>query len=161
MKKLMNFITAGADVKRFHTVNTINTETVGHHSHGVALMCFFFTDIPSNELLKAALFHDLAEQYTGDIPSPAKRELKISKEFSDLENSLLLANNVVMPELTTEETRILKLSDIAHGALFCLKEMRMGNTPMWDIFNRYIQYAEDMNLEGRELYVFKEIKGMI
>jgi 5'-deoxynucleotidase YfbR-like HD superfamily hydrolase len=160
MKNLIDFLTNGADVKRFHTVNTINTETVGHHSHGVAVMCFLFDYEPSKELLTAALFHDLAEQFTGDIPSPAKRELGIGKDVSDLETDILRRSGVFMPELPDEDTRTLKLADISHGLLFCLKEIRMGNHKMGIVFNRYVSYAENMALSEKEKRVFDNIISM-
>ena len=155
MENTLNFIIAGADVKRFHTVNTINFETVGHHSHGVAMLCHLFCE-PS-----AALFHDLAEQYTGDIPSPAKRDLKIAKDVSDLEDEVLKNNGLMMPELSDSEARVLKLADIAHGALFCVKEIKMGNQTMRTVLNRYFEYAENMDLAYNERRVFNRIKEMV
>ena len=68
MKHTLDFILAGSEVKRYHTVTTLVSETVGHHSHGVAMMCLMFDPMASRQLLMAALFHDLAEHQTGDIP---------------------------------------------------------------------------------------------
>ena len=42
MKQTLDFILAGSDVKRYHTVTTLVSETVGHHSHGVAMLCLLF-----------------------------------------------------------------------------------------------------------------------
>lgn len=160
MHNLIDFLMNGADVKRFHTVNTLNTESVGHHSHGVAVICFLFDPEPSKELLTAALFHDLAEQFTGDIPSPAKRELGIGKDVSDLEIDILRRSGVFMPALSDENARVLKLADIAHGMLFCLKEIRMGNHQIVIVFNRYVSYAENMALSETEKRVFNTIIKM-
>ena len=38
MKHTLDFILAGSEVKRYHTVTTLVSETVGHHSHGVGML---------------------------------------------------------------------------------------------------------------------------
>jgi 5'-deoxynucleotidase YfbR-like HD superfamily hydrolase len=159
MKQTLDFIINGADVKRYHTVKTHTQETVGHHSHGVATLCLLFDPNPSTSLLKAALLHDLTEQFTGDIPSPAKRELGIANDIGVLEKRLMQNAGISMPTLSNHERRTLKLADIAHGALFCLKEMSMGNVDIRKVYDRYISYAEELNLEGREKEIFNLIKG--
>jgi len=90
MRKTLQFIINGSEVKRFHTLTTLQTETVGHHSHGVACFTLLLDPDASRQLLLAALFHDLAEQYTGDIPSPAKREYGIGDQVDKLERRLML-----------------------------------------------------------------------
>lgn len=159
MKQTLDFIINGAEVKRYHTVKTHTQETVGHHSHGVATLCLLFDPNPSTSLLKAALLHDLTEQFTGDIPSPAKRELGIANDIGVLEKRLMQNAGISMPALSNNERRTLKLADIAHGALFCLKEMSMGNVDIRKVYDRYISYAEELNLEGREKEIFNLIKG--
>jgi len=159
MKKTLDFIINGAEVKRYHTVKTHAQETVGHHSHGVATLCLLFNPNPSTALLKAALLHDLTEQFTGDIPSPAKRELEIGTDIKVLENNLMLSAGIEMPALTDKEQRILKLADIAHGALFCVKELSMGNATIRKVYERYMSYADELKLVGRESEIFNLIKG--
>ena len=67
MRKTLDFILNGSEVKRFHTLTTHQLETVGHHSHGVACLTLMLNPDASRELIIAALFHDLAEQHTGDV----------------------------------------------------------------------------------------------
>ena len=158
MKETLDFIIAGAEVKRYHTVTTLISETVGHHSHGVAMLCLLFKPDAERELLFAALCHDLAEHQTGDIPSPAKREFGIGGRVDELEERLMSYVGIHMPNLSTEDKRILKLADIAQGAMFCARELSLGNKRMRAIFDRYISYAEEMSLDGRERQIFNLIK---
>lgn len=158
MKETLDFIIAGAEVKRYHTVTTLISETVGHHSHGVAMLCLLFKPEADRELLFAALCHDLAEHQTGDIPSPAKREFGIGGRVDELEERLMSHVGIHIPRLSTEDKRILKLADIAQGAMFCARELSLGNKRMRAIFDRYISYAEEMSLEGRERQIFNLIK---
>ena len=158
MKQTLDFILAGSEVKRYHTVTTLVSETVGHHSHGVAALCLLFDPLASRQLLMAALFHDLAEFQTGDIPSPAKREFGIGGKVDELELRLMTSAGIIMPHLNSEDKRTLKLSDVAQGALFCARELSLGNKRMRRIFDNYLSYADEMILVGREREIFNMIK---
>jgi len=158
MQKTLDFIIAGAEVKRYHTVTTLISETVGHHSHGVAMLCLIFKPDAGRDLLFAALCHDLAEHQTGDIPSPAKREFGIGGRVDELEERLMSHVGIHMPTLSLEDKRVLKLSDIAQGALFCARELSLGNKRIRSVFDRYISYAEEMSLNGIERQIFNLIK---
>lgn len=117
----------GSQVKRFHTIPTVSENTVGQHSHGVAMFCMLMAgQEASANLLKAALVHDLAEQYTGDVPSPAKRVLGVRKAFGEVEDALLATVDYDI-ELTSVEQVVLKLADCADGMMFCAKERMLGN----------------------------------
>ncbi len=157
MRKTLEFIVSGSEVTRYHTVTTLVRETVGHHSHGVAMMVLLLNPRASGSLLRAALMHDLAEHQTGDIPSPAKREYGIGDQVNELEHRLMLEAGIEFPELSLEELRTLKLADIAQGAMFCLREVSLGNKMMRKVFARYSEYAEDMQPVGREREVFNAI----
>ena len=161
MKERIEFITLGAEVRRYHTVTTLKEETVGHHSHGVALLCLQLDPQASRDLLYAALVHDLAEQHVGDVPSPAKRSLGFADKLDELEQTLILSALGWVPDLTPAEQRTLKLADIAQGALKCAREIEIGNLRMELVFSRYMAYAESMNLKpGPEQELFNAIKEM-
>ena len=160
MKETLDFIIAGTEVTRFHTITTLQRETVGHHSHGVALLALLINPSATREVLLAALMHDLAEHQVGDIPSPAKREYGIGEQVSELEDRLMRAAGLVMPDLKPEDARLLKLADIAQGALFCVREISLGNQRIRTVFDRYLSYAEQMILVGRERQLFNIIKEL-
>lgn len=161
MKTQLEFFQSGSEVTRYHTVTTLQRETVGHHSHGVAMMCLILDPTCRKVVLQAALLHDLAEHVLGDIPSPAKREYGIGEQVNALEDRLLTSAGLAMPELTSCELRLLKLADIAQGALFCTREISLGNVKMRTIFDRYISYAENMILVGSEHELFNILKGLV
>jgi len=156
----LEFMLNGSDVRRYHTVRTLAADTVGHHSHGVALLCLLMVPDATAELLTAALVHDLAEQKTGDIPSPAKRLYGIGDQVSRVEESLLKDGGFPLPDLEDWEYRTLKLADIAHGALFCIREIQLGNHKMADVYHRYMSYAWDMMPVHKEYKLFKLIGEM-
>ena len=158
MKDTLKFILAGTEVTRYHTVKTLERETVGHHSHGVACLVWLLNPGASRELLLGALFHDLAEHQTGDIPSPAKREYGIGEQVDRLERRLMRGAGIDYPGLSEADARTLKLADIAQGALFCVREMSLGNRRMVVVYDRYVSYANQMLLVGREKELFNIIE---
>ena len=158
MKNKLKFICDGANTRRYHTVPTLITETVGHHSHGVAMICALLGG--SEDVIVAALFHDMAEYIVGDCSSPSKREFGIADKLDELENRIITASGFAVPNLGLRDRRILKLADIAQGALFCVQEMEMGNRKMKVVFDRYISYAEQLILSGVEKDMFNSIKEM-
>jgi len=131
----------GMAVKRYHTVNLVIDETVGHHScnvaHLVILICESMRIEPSVNLLKTALMHDVAEQWTGDIPATAKWE---SEEFAgaleSMENYMALKNELVIPTITEYEYAILKQADMLDLVLKMQEEIGMGNFDCIGVMNR-------------------------
>lgn len=159
MRTQLEFIAYGAEVQRYHTVTTLKAETVGHHAHGVALICLLLDPLASRELLRAALVHDLAEQHVGDIPSPAKRTLGFADKLDALEEGIINRElGSYERALTSAEQRTLKLADIAQGALKCAREIDLGNRRMRVVFDRYMSYAENMIPHGAERELFDAIK---
>jgi len=88
----------------------------------------------------------------------AKREFGIGGKVDELELRLMTAAGIIMPHLTPEDKRTLKLSDVAQGALFCARELSLGNKRMRRVFDRYMSYADEMMLVGREREIFNMIK---
>lgn len=141
----------GSAVKRFHTIPTVTENTVGQHSHGVAMFAWLLEPNCSKNLLLAALMHDLAEQYTGDVPSPAKRALGIRDEFGIIEHRLLATVFFnVEGVLLKKEATVLKLADCADGMLFCARERMYGNRSKM-IKSAYKNYCSYVNAITQEL----------
>ncbi len=78
----------GSNVKRFHAEGEIGiNQDVAQHTCRVMLILDYLW--PNNAvLLRAALYHDLAEGLTGDIPGPLKRSLSTPMyvEYKNLEH---------------------------------------------------------------------------
>lgn len=155
LRQQMNFILHAGNVQRFHTLPTLKGQTVGHHSFGVAWMCYLLTNgAPTADLLMAALSHDAAEQTVGDIPSPSKKILDTENKLSAMEADILsdFGLNVV---LTPREEAILKMADILDGMLFCMSERHMGNRFISSCMGRYAGYARKF-LESDMFPLFKD-----
>lgn len=150
MKEVLQFISEGGSVTRYHTRLGIKVDTDAHHSHGVAMLCSLLagkheeTNITqaSTTLLMAALTHDLAEQYTGDVSSPAKRVLRIGKYLGEVESAKLAEYDLDYEQhLTSDESVILKLADCFDGMMYCCRELALGNRNVLLIWRRYCSYV--------------------
>ena len=141
---------AAAGVDRFHTAQTLRTETVGHHSFNVANLLLMMTEGEcSKRLIVAALLHDLGEVIVGDIPSPTKKKLpeEVQSKLEEMEEEAVKYIHPYAPDLTADEWRVLKLADNLDGLLKCRDELRLGNRNVRPIGDRYLSYI-DILTEG-------------
>ena len=131
---------AGA-VERYHTERTLMRQTVAEHSYNVAnIVLELAGEHVTTNLLRAALHHDIAEQYTGDIPAPAKVEWpSLHMALQEIERAFHDGAEVSY-ELTTEEQTLLKWADALELLYYCLEERAMGNTAIEPVYQRGDSY---------------------
>lgn len=156
----IDFFYKGALVRRFHTYNVLRQETVGHHSHGVAMLVDIIYPDARKELLQAALCHDLAEGGsphhggTGDTPGHIKRWVErvmpgFKNVLKGIETRDLREAGLSIPLLTDEEQRRLKFCDNVHGVLFCLEEISRGNGYLWQPLTGYMEWIDETPSQAR------------
>jgi 5'-deoxynucleotidase YfbR-like HD superfamily hydrolase len=148
---------ASAHVKRYHTVPTIGQQTVAEHSFHVAMLCLEIQKINnkecSAELLKAALFHDLPEHKTGDVPATAKWGSPGLKTLLDSLEDDVITEYGLEVALTIEETLILKYADSLELVMYCIDQMNLGNKNAQLIASRGLVFANTLpyNTGARQL----------
>jgi 5'-deoxynucleotidase YfbR-like HD superfamily hydrolase len=123
-------------VTRYHTERVLHPETIAEHSWGVAMLCIALTNgNPSMNLLKAALYHDLAEHVTGDTPAPAKwNSPKLKEALTDIEWAFHKSTKTEV-ELTDDEMEIFKMADMLQLCIYCQSEWSMGNRTLTKIWH--------------------------
>lgn len=158
----LSFIYRGAMVNRFHTYPTLKGQTVGAHSFGVAMWVWLLCEgEPTSTMILAALTHDLAEQVTGDIPSPAKRNLGIRDQMNNVEAHELDAHGLFFsPLLSEEHKRVLKLADAFDGAMHCIYERSLGNMHLDGCYRTYQTYIQELVSNGMEQSLAGEVRKM-
>jgi hypothetical protein len=135
----------GNAVKRWHTRRMLTTDTVGEHTANVIIILLMLETSPSKSLIYAALLHDTAEQWTGDIPATAKwssPELKFACD--NLERKMLDDNYLALPHLTEHEQLALKWADMLDLLYRCIDELELGNTTMREVFDRGVTYLRGL-----------------
>ncbi len=149
-------------IKRWSLMRNTTKETVAEHSYHVALLVHMLCEIgnrlfgrqlSSERAATMALFHDAAEVFTGDIPTPVKHHNpKMLASFRELETlaadrllamvpaplreayepliggSPRTADNSAEPDPETAELkRYLKAADLLDAYLKCMSELSSGN----------------------------------
>lgn len=147
LSKRLDYIERGGGVQRMHTIPTLAPQNVAAHSFGVAWWCWLLShdNQPSVDLLMAALQHDLPEQVTGDIPSPAKSLLNINSAILDMEFDLNSAAELPPFEklISESELRVLKMADTLELMQHCIREKQLGSRcpQLLDMFKNIKRYA--------------------
>ena len=138
-------------IERWSLMRNTRPENVAEHSYHVALIAhslgviareIYGRDIQPEQLATFALFHDAAEVFTGDIPTPVKHQnpriLANFREIEALASERMLAN---VPEplrgsyapllarqpADPELAKLLKAADLLDAYLKCTSEMSAGN----------------------------------
>lgn len=148
----------GARVRRYHTLDLLVGETVGHHSCNVALIVSTIVPYPSANLLLAALKHDLAEQHTGDVPATAKWDNPLLKRLLDrVEGQHVEEHDEHV--LTLSEKQALKQADMLDLCFKCLEEINMGNASMERVLHNGLQWLNDNDPLPTTFTLIKEIEN--
>lgn len=136
------------NITRWGLMYNTRSENLSEHSmecaviaHALALIGNrrFEKKYDANRILSAALFHDMNEVLTGDLPTPIKYyNEKIKDSYKEIEKissekmlSLLDEKSAdeyrALLSLSEEEERIIKGADKLCAYIKCLKEMERGN----------------------------------
>jgi len=161
LKNLMQ----GANVVRYHTVPTIGTQNNGHHSMRVCLILRHLLDGKvSAKQYEAALFHDLSEVYTGDLPATTKwANLMLADLIEDLEMQWSVNNGCYVTQCEEEEM-VLRVADKLELVWFCTEQMKMGNGSLREVRQKGIDYCTRVgfaspDIEQRVLDLIKECEN--
>jgi 5'-deoxynucleotidase len=142
---IQQYLRKGGRVTRWHTIPTLKGETVAQHTYGVmSMLVDLCNGKPSSKLLIAALFHDIAEQYTGDIPATTKWHYpQIAEAIKEAELDIETRMGALV-ELTEEEKLLLKAADMLDLCWFCLEERSLGNKHVVEVYERGLDYINKM-----------------
>lgn len=149
LKQVLNAMRSGG-TQRFHThaARMIKTQDVAQHSYNVVWLVQMLTKgAASKALILHALAHDAGEHWVGDVPAPTKRSLGIRDQLGAEEDRVIHAMmGWRLGGLPHHEQVLLKLCDSMEGALYCCREMEMGNTQMAGILENFVDYVDEIAL---------------
>lgn len=138
-------------IQRWPLMRTVTPENVQEHSHQVAVVAhilaliknkIFGGNVNPEKAVLIALYHDVSEVLTGDLPSPIKYYNKeIATEYKKIEAiaEKTLVNMVPEPfredfacliehdKIDAEHARLVKSADVICGYLKTIEEISAGN----------------------------------
>ncbi len=135
MQNLLNIYRAGS-VRRYHTALHLHPQDVASHSWGVLAILMHIESQPSANLMRAAVYHDVGEVITGDIPAPFKWDNpKLAKALAEAEAKAEEKLGVSYT-LTEEERVLLKIADLGELVMRNVQEFMLGNRYAANIIRR-------------------------
>lgn len=128
MVRRLRAVREGSHVERCHAIPHRGGYSNAAHQYGVAtLIHLLWPD--ALDVVVAALYHDTPERWTGDVPSPAVREmpgvrLALTRLEEDIHRELDLP---WMHHLSDEGLQKLKAADNLEFLLWAIEEVASGN----------------------------------
>lgn len=145
MTKFLAKIFRMKNINRWQLMRTTQEENLSQHSAEVAMIAHSLAIIANEKfacnydigsVVIAALYHDVSEVITGDMPTPIKYANKdISEQYKKLESSALTDLLSVVPDFMSRHYRIafyansplVKAADKISAYLKCVEEVKYGN----------------------------------
>ena len=139
-------------IKRWGLKRNAHEENVMEHSWEVAVIAhtlaliknkYYEGQVDANAVATAALYHDITEVITGDLPTPIKyHSPEISTAYKQIEHQAELELLALLPDalrndfadliqhnkIPAEHLEIIKAADKISAYLKCQTELKAGNT---------------------------------
>ena len=169
MHKFFAYISRMKYLTRWSLMRSSVPENIQEHSHMVAVLAHalgvirrdvFGKDCNPDACASAALFHDAAEIFTGDLPTPIKyhtpaildayRQVEseaTEKLLSMLPDQLRPAYAPMLREEDGEVRRIVKAADKLAAYIKCLEEVAAGNNEFGDAAAQTLASLRSMEME--------------
>ena len=140
----IRFLREAGVVPRCHTFGAPDpTYTIGQHSWNATNLLLLLHPDPEPVLIKAIMWHDAAERFTGDVPAPVKWNNPILGQELDRVERLILEKYDMYHDLTPYQLSWLHAVDRlelflwCHGRLFTFQDIRFQG-----MFNTLLDYFE-------------------
>lgn len=167
MEKFYAYMDRMKFIKRWQLMRSVRDENIMEHSHSVAVLthalcaienAVFGGSVNTEKAVFYALYHEVSEVMTGDLPTPVKYfNNSIHGEYEKLERLAVEKIADCLPEemrgelypflqadKATEEYRFVKAADKLSAYIKCLEELRSGN-------NEFVQAEKSVGGALREM----------
>ncbi|MDE6751814.1 MAG: 5'-deoxynucleotidase [Eubacterium sp.] len=164
-------------INRWALMRNTSNENIAEHSHNVAVIAHSLCTIGNKKFGKSynaercavlALYHDLTEVITGDMPTPVKyHNEEIKKVYKDIEKTAGERLLSMLPDEFKEDYqpffeqneedkelwKIVKAADKIDALIKCIEECRMGNKEFETARERQIKIVDEIDMD--EVRYFK------
>ena len=150
MEKFYAYMDRMKFIKRWQLMRSTRDENIMEHSHSVAVLTHalcvienkvFSGNVDTEKAVFYALYHEVGEVMTGDLPTPVKYfNESIHGEYEKLEDLAVDKIALTLPEAMRDEIRpylrsdkksaeyrLVKGADKLSAYIKCLEELRSGN----------------------------------
>lgn len=173
-------------IQRWSLMRNTQIETLSDHTVQVAFIAHSLAVIGNKRLGKSydenkvavlALYHDVTEILTGDMPTPIKyRNDTIKKAYKEVEKeaanrlvSMLPEDlsqqyrDILSPDPDSQETKeyykLVKAADKISALIKCLEEKRAGNSEFKTAEKENLKQLKMLGCEEAEIFIFEFLKS--
>lgn len=158
-------------IDRWALMRNTSKENIAEHSHNVAVIAHALCTIGNKKFDKhydadrcavLALYHDLTEVITGDMPTPVKYyNSQIQDVYKDIERTAGERLLSMLPDEFKEDYqpffeqkeedkelwKIVKAADRIDALIKCIEECRMGNKEFETAKEKQIKIVDEIDME--------------
>lgn len=134
-------------VRRCHNIASDAAQTNGHHSWGVAVILQYIYPECSKAALLQALYHDVPEVITGDVPATAKwMSDKLQAALAEIEEVIEKRLDISV-DLDPVESAAVKLADSLDLLLYSRHRVFMGDRNFEGFITRLMERLTSLHLD--------------
>lgn len=171
-------------VNRWHIFNNTKLENLQEHSFETAVIIhllanikneYFNGNVDAEQLVMIALFHDMTEIFTGDIPSPLHYDKNVKDGFEKVEKAVAEEILKTLPEklrakyalfvcqdqLTAENLKLLKAADKLSALMKCQREIQAGNKTFLPAARSIYKALKNANMPEVDFFMENFLGGYI
>ncbi len=175
MEKFYAYMDRMKFIKRWQLMRSTREENIMEHSHSVAVLTHALTTIErevfggtvnAEQAVLYALYHEVSEVMTGDMPTPVKYfNMQLHGEYEKLETLAVDKIADTLPadlkkslspylhaDKNSEEYRFVKAADKLSAYLKCLEELNSGNKEFVQAEKTIGQLLHDLNMRSVEYF---------
>ena len=175
MEKFYAYMDRMKFIKRWQLMRSTREENIMEHSHSVAVLTHALTTIErevfggtvnAEQAVLYALYHEVSEVMTGDMPTPVKYfNMQLHGEYEKLETLAVDKIADTLPaelkkslspylhaDKNSEEYRFVKAADKLSAYLKCLEELNSGNKEFVQAEKKIGQSLHDLNMRSVEYF---------
>ena len=147
-----------------------------HIAHTLAAVAKekFGADVDEKNIVICALYHDISEILTGDMPTPVKyNDVVLKRAYKDMESKATdkmietvdpaikanIAPYVKADMLSAREKQILKAADKFSALIKCMEELNMGNREFCVAKETIDASIKEMNLPEANVFLNEFLEG--
>ncbi len=158
-------------IDRWALMRNTSKENIAEHSHNVAVIAHALCTIGNKKFSKSydaercavlALYHDLTEVITGDMPTPVKYyNSEIQGVYKDIEKAAGERLLAMLPDEFKEDYqpffihkkedkelwKIVKAADKIDALIKCIEECRMGNKEFETAREKQIKIVDEIDMD--------------
>lgn len=151
---------AGGAVQRCHGIRHQGSYSNAEHQWGVTALLYYLYPDDYARLSAAALFHDVAEAWVGDIPAPTLRHVPgLRPQIMALEGKVAASIGAPREDALTEEDHAkIKACDRLELLLWCKEQAAMGNSFALECEIELCKYLDTAPMPGAAAEVYTTIK---